>query len=149
MRQPQIKLRWILSPMGTRRPKAKEVTFAELFGERLRETRERRGLTQEQLAAAVGTHGPKISAYEKGQTLPGLEKAARLATALEVGLDELVFGRAAEAPDDVRDSRLRASVRELEASTDRRLIDAAVTAIDGFVALARHEEFESRRAKRR
>jgi hypothetical protein len=40
-------------------------------------------------------------------------------------------------------------VRELEAMANARLIDAAGTTVEAFVALARHEDFEERRPERR
>jgi len=124
-------------------------TMAQQFGERLRAARDRRGLTQKQLADEAEMHAPRISNYENGDVLPELEGAAKLAAVLDVSLDELVLGRPREAPDEPRDSRLRASVRELEEMADRPAIDSAVMMIDGLVALGRHDEFESRRGKRR
>jgi hypothetical protein len=49
----------------------------------------------------------------------------------------------------VRDPKLRASVRALEATANRRYLDAASLAIEGFASLARHDEFEAGRPKRR
>lgn len=135
--------------MATRGPRPKRKNFGEEFGERLKSARERRGFTQEQLAEAVGMHAGRISDYESGRIVPQLEKAARMAGVLEITLDELVGGVTPEVTDDVRDPRLRASVRALEATANPRLIDAAGTTVEAFVALAGHEEFESSRTKRR
>lgn len=139
----------ILRRMGTKRPRDKGKTFAQEFGERLRAARDRRGLTQKQLAEEAEMHPPRISNYENGDVLPELEGAAKLAAVLDVSLDELVLGRPREAPDEPRDARLRASVRELEEMANRPAIDSAVMMLDGLVALTRHDEFESRRGKRR
>lgn len=139
----------ILPLMATKRSTPREITFAQAFGERLRAARDRRDVTQKQLADEVGMHPPRISGYENGEAVPELEAAAKLAAALDVSLDELVLGRPREAPDEPRNARLRASVRELEELRDRSSIDASVMLIDGLVALHRHDEFEARRSKRR
>ena len=135
--------------MGSDRPRAKGKQFGEEFGARLRAARDRRGMTQAQLAEAIGAYPSQISNYENGEKVPEGETMVALADALDVSLDELARGTPREEPDEVRDARLRASVRELETAGVRRLIDAAVTTIDGLVALARHEEFEERVSKRR
>lgn len=139
----------ILRRMATSRPRGQGNTFGEQFGTRLRAARDRRGMTQAQLAEAIGAYPSQISNYENGEKVPEGETMVALSDALDVSLDELARGTPKEEPDEVRDVRLRASVRELEAAADRKLIDAAVTTIDGLVALARHQEFEERVSKRR
>jgi transcriptional regulator with XRE-family HTH domain len=135
--------------METRTPKGKAKTFGEEFGERLKATREQRGFTLEELAEKAGMHSGRLSEYESGRHTPQLEKAAKLAEVLEIALDELVGLRPSEVREDVRNPRLRASVRALEASRHSRYIEAAGLAVEGFVALARHEEFEAVRPRRR
>jgi transcriptional regulator with XRE-family HTH domain len=135
--------------MATRTPRGKGKTFAEEFGERLRSARERRGLTQEQLAEMVGITASRESEYESGRFAPQLEKAAKLAVALEVTLDALVGRDTPEVAEDIRDPKLRASVRALEATANGRYLDAASLAIEGFASLARHDEFEARRPRRK
>jgi len=104
----------ILSRMASAKSKAGATSFAEAFGARLREIREKRGLTQQQLAHALHIHRPQITQYESGAVVPEGETLAALGAVLEVSLDELILGRPSEKPDDVRDARLRASIRELE-----------------------------------
>ena len=69
---------------------------AELFGARLRELRQKRGMTQEQLAAAAGTAGPYVSDMERGIKVPSLTTIIRLAIALDCKVTKLVrvFDRA-------------------------------------------------------
>jgi transcriptional regulator with XRE-family HTH domain len=69
---------------------------AELFGARLRELRQKRGMTQEQLATAAGTAGPYVSDMERGIKVPSLTTIIRLAIALECKVTDLVrvFDRA-------------------------------------------------------
>lgn len=135
--------------MGTRTPRSKATTFGQDFGERLKATREQRGFTLEELAEKAGMHSGRLSEYESGRHTPQLEKAAKLAEVLEVALDELVGLKPSEVREDMRNPRLRAGVRALEASGHSRYIEAAGLAVEGFVALARHDEFEAVRPRRR
>ena len=100
----------ILRPMATRSPRGKGKTFAEVFGERLKAARDRRKLTQEEVAEAAGLQASRLSEYESGRLAPQLERAAKLAAALGVSLDELVGLREGGVPGEVRDGRLRASI---------------------------------------
>ena len=69
---------------------------AELFGARLRELRQKRGMTQEQLARAADTAGPYVSDMERGIKVPSLTTIIRLAIALDCKVTDLVrvFDRA-------------------------------------------------------
>jgi len=77
------------------------------FANRLIETRKRLGLSQEDLAARIGTKGPAIGRYERGKTQPTLEVATRLADALSVSLDYLT-GRTNVEPDPTTRARIEA-----------------------------------------
>lgn len=59
-------------------------------GERIKLFRERRDLTQKDLAALVGVHQTKISQVETGERGISLDLAAKIATALGVSIDDLV-----------------------------------------------------------
>ena len=64
-----------------------------MFGARLRQARERMGITQEGLAARAGidefTASARISQYETGKHAPRYEIACRLADALEIPVEFL------------------------------------------------------------
>lgn len=64
------------------------------FGERLLETRKRRGLTQQSLAHIAGVHSSSISAWElgEGSQSPRTDLVAALAGALNVDPGWLAFG---------------------------------------------------------
>jgi transcriptional regulator with XRE-family HTH domain len=62
----------------------------EVFGERLRQVRKRRGLTQEELATRADLAGPYISDMERGMKVPSLTTVLQLAMALECKVTDLV-----------------------------------------------------------
>jgi transcriptional regulator with XRE-family HTH domain len=63
---------------------------AEMFGERVRELREKRGMTQEKLAQAADLTTSFVSTVERGQKAPSLNTILKLARALKVDAGELL-----------------------------------------------------------
>jgi transcriptional regulator with XRE-family HTH domain len=70
-----------------------------IFGQRLRELRIARNLTQRQLADACGSNSPFISNLERGVKVPSLTMVLRLAEALDSKVYDLVlvFDRSVDA----------------------------------------------------
>lgn len=64
----------------------------EEFGNRLREALVSAGLTQAALAKELGVHANVVNNWACGKGYPSLENLARLAPALGVGADWLIFG---------------------------------------------------------
>jgi len=62
----------------------------EVFGQRLRELRQKYGVTQQQLSVATGLTEGYISNMERGQKVPSLTTILRLAVALGCKVTELV-----------------------------------------------------------
>lgn len=62
----------------------------EVFGRRLRELRQKYGVTQEQLSVATGLTEGYISNMERGLKVPSLTTILRIAVALECKVTELV-----------------------------------------------------------
>jgi transcriptional regulator with XRE-family HTH domain len=62
------------------------------FGTRVRELREAKGLTQEQLADASEVHRAEIGFVERAEREVGITLAWRIADGLEMPLAELVAG---------------------------------------------------------
>ena len=60
------------------------------IGETILHRRRERGLTQEQLAAAVGVSPPAVSKWERGVTCPDIALLAPLARALDTTVDQLL-----------------------------------------------------------
>ncbi|GLR16480.1 helix-turn-helix domain-containing protein [Portibacter lacus] len=60
------------------------------FGDKVMQARKEKGLSREELAKMIGTSGPIIGRYERGDMMPSVEIATKIADALEVSLDFLV-----------------------------------------------------------
>ena len=75
------------------------------FPKRLVVLRKGRGLTQSVLADAVGVHVTQVRRYEAGTSQPTLDVLRKLAVALRVSADTLVFDEKERGPQD--DMRLQ------------------------------------------
>ncbi len=70
------------------------------FPERLAALRREKSLTQQALADAVGIHVSQLRRYEAGQSQPTLDVIRKLAVALSVSADLLVFDKDERGPED-------------------------------------------------
>jgi transcriptional regulator with XRE-family HTH domain len=66
-------------------------SLAEL-GPRMRGTRERKGMTQKELASRIGVSAPQLCHYEAGNHIPSLATFLRIVEALEVTPNDLLGG---------------------------------------------------------
>lgn len=74
----------------------------ELFGANLRRIREKRGMSQSELAGRCGLSHADISHLERGKREPQLQNLLKLVEGLEVGVDDLVAGIEWVPPADPR-----------------------------------------------
>ncbi|HYO77825.1 MAG TPA: helix-turn-helix transcriptional regulator [Thermoanaerobaculia bacterium] len=72
----------------------------EVFGRRLRELRQKHGVTQEQLSIATGLTEGYISNMERGLKVPSLTTILRISVALNCKVTELVsvFDKVTDLP---------------------------------------------------
>lgn len=70
------------------------------FPERLATLRKERALTQQALADKVGIHVTQLRRYEASSAQPTLEVVRKLAVALRVSSDLLIFDRDERGPDE-------------------------------------------------
>jgi transcriptional regulator with XRE-family HTH domain len=80
--------------------------FGMLLGENICRLRKAKRLTQAELGQLVGTSGPVIGRYERGEMTPSVEAVARIADALDISMDYLV-GRTAVLIDSEMMRRLQ------------------------------------------
>lgn len=78
------------------------------IGGKINALRKKQGWSQQQLAKKIGTSGPIIGRYERGEMTPSVEVAKKLADIFGVTLDFLVddTGLAAEIKDKAMLQRL-------------------------------------------
>jgi transcriptional regulator with XRE-family HTH domain len=65
-------------------------TIRQKFGEKIRELRQSKGLSQEELAFRAGVHRNYLGGIERGERNPALDNMAAIAKALGVDLSELL-----------------------------------------------------------
>lgn len=81
------------------------------IGHRIRESRERKALSQAELARRLGVSQPTVSDWENGKTEPSVDNLRTLAIELDVWFEWLVTGRgprdfALEAQESQREYRV-------------------------------------------
>jgi transcriptional regulator with XRE-family HTH domain len=64
-------------------------TIEKRFGNRVRELRQAKGLSQEELAFRAKVHRTYVGGIERGERNPALKNIAAIAKALEVTLSDL------------------------------------------------------------
>ena len=87
---------------------------SDIFLERLRKTREHRGLSQRQLAGRTGLQASAVSHFETGARKPSFENLKKLADALDVTIDYLL-GRTNELAGVATADRLHRHIDALTA----------------------------------
>lgn len=87
-------------------------------GKRIKQLREERGLTQEQLGKILNVQKAAISKYEKGHTLPDSEALKKLAKFFNVSVDYLLCLTDAREPFDTK-TTANLSYKSAEKSSTR------------------------------
>lgn len=64
----------------------------QTFADRLHELRKKKGLSQSDVAKAIGVHFAQVSRYERGESHPNAEALNKLANTLETSTDFLMNG---------------------------------------------------------
>lgn len=74
--------------------------FVMSIQQRLITLRKERDLTQQEMADAIGVHVNQIRRYEAGATQPSLEALKKIAVAMSITIDSLVFDEEERGPDE-------------------------------------------------
>jgi transcriptional regulator with XRE-family HTH domain len=99
------------------------------FSEKLRQLREEKHLTQEQVARELGVSRQAISNWENNKNLPDLETVIRLSRFYSVTLDELMLG-GSEPMNDITEKLIE------DGSENRRLKTAQKILRTGALLMA-------------
>lgn len=108
------------------------VLGAMAFAERLVAARKQQGLTQQALADRADIHVTQIRRYEGASATPTLDVLKKLAIALSVSADSLLFDGHERGPDD--DLRLQFEAITRLNDDEKRLVKEVIESI-----LLRHE----------
>jgi len=102
------------------------------FPDRLAAFRKKKGLTQQALSDDVGVHVVQIRRYEGGKTQPTLDIIRKLAIALSVSADELIFDKEERGPSEALQLQFEAVSRlgPQELFLVRELLDSIITRHD-------------------
>lgn len=107
---------------------SQQLTFWKMeFPDRLVRLRKERGLTQQQLADRAGVHVVQIRRYEGGASQPAVDIFKRLAVALSVSADALLFDEAERGPDE--EFRLQFEALSAMPATEKALARSMLEAI--------------------
>ena len=105
-----------------------------LLAKRLKTARKEKGYTQGYLAGIAGVHEKAIFKYERGTILPSADNLRKLATALQISSDYLLFEHAKmEGIPKVNDPKLYERYLVLE-TLDEEDKKAAITLLDSLIA---------------
>ncbi len=97
------------------------------FPQRLATLRRQRGMTGLALAEAVGIHVTQLRRYEAGKSQPTLDVLRKLARALGVSADVLLFDTDERGPDD--DLRLQFEAMARLDPDERRVVKALIESV--------------------
>jgi transcriptional regulator with XRE-family HTH domain len=94
-------------------------------GARLRTARRAAGLTQKQLAEALGVESITVSRWERGVTVPSLSRLRRIAEVTETTVSDLV-----RAPDAMSGQAAEIAALREELAETRQLVDRVARALE-------------------
>lgn len=97
------------------------------FPERLVQLRKTRGLTQRQLSEQISVHLTQLQRYENGSSQPTLDVLRRLALALSVSADVLLFDQSERGPDETLKLKFEA-LRQFD-QDERRIAEGVLDSL--------------------
>lgn len=100
------------------------------MGGRLRTARRSAGLTQKQLAEAMGVESITVSRWERGVTSPSLSRLRRIAETTQTTVSDLV-----RAPDAASAHSVELAALREELAETRELVDRVARALEQLTQL--------------
>lgn len=100
------------------------------FAERLTQLRKQNGLTQQALADRAKIHVTLLRRYEAGKTQPNIDTLRRIALALTISADQLLFDENERGPTDDLRSQFEATqqLSDDEKQTVKRVLEGLLLA---------------------
>lgn len=97
------------------------------FGERLKNARNKKGYTQEELATLIGVAKTTLTGYEKGNREPDVIKIKKMASALGVSADYLL--EINEKSEEIIDPPITREAKKLAIAYDRADVESQENAM--------------------
>lgn len=116
-------------------------TYRMSIQQRLIALRRERDLTQQEMADAIGVHVNQVRRYEAGATQPSLDALKKIAVAMSVTIDSLVFDEEERGPDEQLKLQFEA-ISHL--APDEKLIVKEI--LDGMIIKYQSRRWDSGRA---
>jgi transcriptional regulator with XRE-family HTH domain len=91
----------------------KSIFIVMSFGSQVKEYRTVNKISQEELASKIGIHANHLSRYERDITAPSIDVVKKIAEALDISIDTLVFGKQNDT-DDIKDKELVSLFKKVE-----------------------------------
>jgi transcriptional regulator with XRE-family HTH domain len=115
----------------------------KIFSRRLKALRKERGLSQTELAQRCKLTINDISRYERGAVSPTLDNFVKIALAIEVSADALLFENGPPSPEAPRNLKLWTRLLDIE-QMDKGDQEAVVRLIDAMIAKRKIREVVAR-----
>ncbi len=91
------------------------------FAENLKKCRTQLGISQEGLAKKISIHPVQFSRYERGHSVPSIEVVQKIADAMEVSIDQLVYGdQDNKAEQSIADRELLSMFQKIQLLSERQ-----------------------------
>jgi len=127
----------------TARTRVRRDPLVERFASRLRDIRDRAGLSQTTLARLAHMSPAYVGRLERGEVAPGIDMVGRIAAALSVDPADFLTGGPASDRDEQLRERIRGQIDALLAHGDPPTLDALALLLRAMV-----EATVRRRARR-
>lgn len=91
------------------------------ISENLKRIRNEKSISQDELSKKIDIHSVQLSRYERGQSVPSIDIASKIADALEVSIDELVHGnKNNKAEQSIKDRELLNMFNKVQLLADKQ-----------------------------
>jgi transcriptional regulator with XRE-family HTH domain len=91
------------------------------FAENLKKCRTQKGISQDEIAKKISIHPVQFSRYERGQSAPSIEVVQKIAVALDVSIDQLVYGdQDNKAEQSISDRELLSMFQKIQLLNERQ-----------------------------
>jgi len=112
------------------------LVMANKFGDNLKKIRVEKNVSQQELADMINTHSTHISRYERNLAAPSIDVVKKIAEALDVSTDTLIYGTQDEkVKNNLKDNELLNMFTKLQSLSNKQQ-DTVKDLISAFILKA-------------